>query len=208
MIKSHSFTPSEVCALGISEDDRRQSLTLDEDYFERRELRLVCTQKFPWEDFLPQASEIFPGLYLCDVYTATSPVVLKRLGITHVISVMRAPWYHYPPSVRHLCVPVDDTKTTNISTYFERTSSWIQAALHSSPDAKVMVHCVWGMSRSASFVVAYLMGTRGMTMEGALTFVKAKRSVVNPNRGFLWQLNVYEQKVRQRNKHREEEQSR
>lgn len=195
-----------------------RSLTVDEDYFERRSLRLICTLQSPSgsEDFpfLPQASEIIPGLYLADMYTATSPAVLSRLGITHVVSVVREPWYRYPREVRQLCIPIEDTPFSNIVGHFDTTTAWIQRALtqkgsgldsvppedsaKDAKDAKVLVHCMWGMSRSASIIVAYIMATRKMTLQSALNFVKARRSVIRPNRGFLAQLGLFQQRLEQR----------
>lgn len=63
----------------------------------------------------------------------------------------------------------------------------------------VMVHCKLGMSRSATIVVAYLMATRGMSLNTALNFAKERRIVVHPNRGFMEQLRTLETKQRSKN---------
>jgi Dual specificity phosphatase, catalytic domain len=55
-----------------------------------------------------------------------------------------------------------------------------------------MVHCFMGISRSTSFVVAYLMKKLGMSAESALAVVKARRPCVKPNESFLRQLQKYE----------------
>jgi len=52
-----------------------------------------------------------------------------------------------------------------------------------------MAHCMWGMSRGASIVIACLV------CDG---YVKGKRGVVRPNQGFITQLEGYEQKLKQR----------
>jgi len=49
---------------------------------------------------------------------------------------------------------------------------------------KVLIHCNGGVSRSASVVIGYLMVTQGMLYDEAFAFVKSKRSVINPNKGF------------------------
>jgi atypical dual specificity phosphatase len=171
---------------------------MDEDYFERRNLRITCTQKSPFEDFPPQASEILPRLYLSDMYTATDPLTLSRLGITHVVSVVKDPWYRYPAHIQHLCLPINDHPTSNIGGYLDQCIAWIKRALDEDGGARVMVHCMWGMSRSASVVIAYMMATRGTTLLKSLTLVKGKRRVVRPNPGFLGQLIYYEKKLRER----------
>jgi protein-tyrosine phosphatase len=65
----------------------------------------------------------------------------------------------------------------------------------------VLVHCVQGISRSASFVIAYLMyrslsstattsPTTRLSLRDALTHTRDRRSIVSPNRGFLRQLGM------------------
>ena len=49
------------------------------------------------------------------------------------------------------------------------------------------MHCVQGLSRSASLVVAFLMMRRSMTVTDAFAHVRQKRAVF-PNDGFLKQL--------------------
>ncbi len=52
-----------------------------------------------------------------------------------------------------------------------------------------------GMSRSATVVCAYLVATARMTPQEALTAVRAKRAIVNPNVGFLEQLDEYDKQL-------------
>ncbi|KII92117.1 hypothetical protein PLICRDRAFT_27366 [Plicaturopsis crispa FD-325 SS-3] len=201
--RASSSTPSPALPALVN-----KSLTLDEDYFERRTLRLLCTQVIPWADcdFPPQASLVVPGLYISDMYTATSPVALSRLGITHVVSVVRDPHYRYPAGVRNLVIPVDDTSTADLARYLDGAVAWIKRALQppagktasgEAKEGRVLVHCMWGMSRSASIVLAYLMQETAMTLEDAMAFLKARRAVVCPNRGFLMQLSRFEARINQ-----------
>jgi dual specificity phosphatase 12 len=48
-----------------------------------------------------------------------------------------------------------------------------------------------GVSRSASFVIAYMIREQRMKFEEALAFVQNKRPVVFPNNGFIKQLREY-----------------
>lgn len=59
-----------------------------------------------------------------------------------------------------------------------------------------MVHCAGGVSRSASFIIAYLMKKENMTYLDAFAYVKQRRNVINPNPGFKTQLNEYWQKIK------------
>lgn len=57
---------------------------------------------------------------------------------------------------------------------------------------KCLVHCKMGKSRSASVVIAFVMKTYNWSLQKALDFVKSKRSCINPNDGFMKQLEIYE----------------
>lgn len=53
---------------------------------------------------------------------------------------------------------------------------------------KVYVHCVMGISRSSSIVIAYLMYKQKLSFNDAFEFVHSKRQQINPNSGFTEQL--------------------
>jgi len=55
----------------------------------------------------------------------------------------------------------------------------------------VLVHCKYGISRSATMLIAYLMRRYHWQRDKALEYVKAKRGSVRPNRGFLEQLKLW-----------------
>ena len=62
-----------------------------------------------------------------------------------------------------------------------------------------LVHCNYGMSRSPSVVIAYLMRSEdGVTLAEALRRVKELRPVTAPNYGFMSQLIEFERNLRGR----------
>lgn len=161
---------------------------------DRCALQRICeyTASYPL-----QANEIIPRLYVSDMYTATDAPTLERLQITHVVSVVTdiGTYYPYPPNVKLLHLPIIDTISSNIARYFDDAVEWIKNAMDEDESANVVVHCMCGVSRSPSLVIAYLMAARGMSLSGSLTHVKAKRRISDPNSGFLDQLADYEQKL-------------
>ena len=56
----------------------------------------------------------------------------------------------------------------------------------------VLVHCVAGVSRSASVVIAYLMWKNKMNFESAFRIVRQGRPIVEPNSNFVNQLKSFE----------------
>jgi atypical dual specificity phosphatase len=57
---------------------------------------------------------------------------------------------------------------------------------------RTQVHCLQGISRSATLVCAYLVATTPMRATEAISHVQAKRGIVAPNLGFRRQLVEWE----------------
>jgi len=141
-------------------------------------------------------TEIIPGLYISDIYCAEDPHVLASLGITHVVSAMCGTVVipsHL--SIQHCRIPLVDSPFSELAGFLPASTSFLQEALGDS-DARVLVHCFRGVSRSASVVAAFLISEYGWTSSQAVNYVKLKRSIVEPNPGFLSQLNEYAQTLR------------
>jgi len=84
-----------------------------------------------------------------------------------------------------------------IGRHLNRAVEWIKNAMDADENAKVMVHCMCGKSRSVSVVVAYIMATQeSPSLTETFPQVKAKRRIVSPNLGFMKQLKEYEGKLR------------
>uniref|UniRef100_A0AAV1TKL1 protein-tyrosine-phosphatase n=1 Tax=Peronospora matthiolae TaxID=2874970 RepID=A0AAV1TKL1_9STRA len=58
--------------------------------------------------------------------------------------------------------------------------------------AAVLVHCVYGQSRSATICVAYVMATQEKTLLEAYDIVQRARPCISINTGFLRQLDLFE----------------
>lgn len=82
--------------------------------------------------------------------------------------------------------------------YIDSVVDWLSTAL--AEGGTVLVHCIWGKSRSVAFVVAFLMRTQGMTLDQALAYVQEKRPIAKPNEGFMQQLRLYEKGMQRMSK--------
>lgn len=140
------------------------------------------------------ASLIVPRLYLADYRTASDGDELRRLGITHIISVIDfAPVF--PDCIDKnniLHIPVADKSEVRILPFLSQTTQFIRDALEQDAANKVLVHCVQGISRSATVVCAYLMATKNMLAPKSIIYVQERRKIVCPNLGFRLQLEEYE----------------
>ena len=125
-------------------------------------------------------------LWLGNSYAAFEKENLKKLGIKKILSV----WDHNGPNYNendfiHKKIKIADIYSQNIIQYFGECLNFIKG------DEKVFVHCLAGSSRSASFVIAYLMWSQKKTFSEAFDFIKSIR-FISPNDGFQEQLKMFE----------------
>ncbi|KAH7881775.1 phosphatases II [Phlebopus sp. FC_14] len=153
------------------------------------------------------ATPISPRLYLSDLYTARAPGNLARMGITHVVSALEADLRaELGDGVVTMHVPIRDSSDTDITKWFDEVVRFIRDALDADERNKVLVHCLQGISRSATLVCAYLIATSPMRALDALAYVQAKRGIVAPNLGFRHQLVVWGRQFDEEKTRAEEEQ--
>ncbi|PSS31082.1 hypothetical protein PHLCEN_2v2414 [Hermanssonia centrifuga] len=142
-------------------------------------------------------TQVIPRLYVSDLSAAESPSVLAEYGITHIVSAMRGT-VAVPASASHICrlqVPLTDSPFDELARYLPQTTAFIAEALQ-NPRACVLVHCVQGVSRSASIVCAYLVQAYGYSPAQAVQYVKSRRPYAEPNPGFITQLGEYAESLR------------
>ena len=138
-------------------------------------------------------------LYLGSQSAAISLPFLTAKAITHIISVgcpnTPTPAHFKDPSKTHLKLPLnDDSSGVPICTTVEQGVTFICEAT-CNPNAKVLVHCKAGISRSSTLIAAYLMQKQRMSLRAALALIIQKREQACPNPGFLEQLKEMEVKL-------------
>ncbi|XP_075154614.1 dual specificity protein phosphatase 13B isoform X3 [Haematobia irritans] len=159
--------------------------------------------------------EVYPGIYIGDAASAKNKTFLRMKGITHVLNAAEGcrygqvdtghSYYRDMPSIRrnnkdtyfrYMGFPMVDAPTTDISRYFYVAAKFIDSAISSG--GKVLVHCLVGMSRSATCVLAYLMICRKMSAVDAIRKVRMHRDI-HPNDGFLQQLADLDMELKRKN---------
>lgn len=142
-----------------------------------------------YPDSLNDLSEISKNLYISSWKTASELVSTSDKGIDYTLSAMSINPNLSVPEQQHLWLQIEDSSSQNILQYFEKSNKFIAFAL--SKNAKVLVHCFAGISRSVTLVAAYLMKENNWNTEEALSHINERRSGISPNANFLRQLRVY-----------------
>lgn len=148
-------------------------------------------------------SRILPFLYLGNINHASNALMLKELGITHVVSIgesalvpPKSPSPSTPVGVPHsakarlpnnslwleaslgniqvLDLPgIADDGIDSIRPFMEASERFIEQARVTG--GKVLVHCRVGVSRSATLVIAFVMKHLGIDLQSAYLLVRARR---------------------------------
>lgn len=143
-------------------------------------------------DLIECVDEILAGkIWISDMYSAMDPSILDRLSISHIVNASNGAAPNVFSSSTYYCtVDEDDDELADLWAHFSRVIDFIDDAL--SRDGRVLVHCVAGVSRASTLVIAFLMKKRNMSAKEAWLFVKARRPCICPNAEFAAQLLGFE----------------
>ncbi|XP_039890033.1 dual specificity protein phosphatase 19-like [Simochromis diagramma] len=120
----------------------------------------------------------------------TSPIdTLQRYKVSHVLNVAYGVDNLFPDKMVYKTLQILDLPETEITSYFEECSSFIDQTREQG--GVVLVHCNAGVSRSSSIVIGYLMLREGLSFDDAYSQVKLARPSIRPNPGFYQQLQKY-----------------
>lgn len=136
-------------------------------------------------------SMISPQLFLGGQYSSRGFSLLKRRGITGIVSMRLHPRKGLPElgEVEFLHLPTKDMQAPTIGQLQEGVAF---IARHIQNGGKVYVHCAAGEGRGPTMVAAYLIST-GLTQEDALSQIRKVRSFIRPTRVQLERLKEWEQ---------------
>ena len=141
-----------------------------------------------------EATKILPGLWLGGISSASNREALHEHDIETIISVVLGSVASFPYDFNYERADLRDTEDEDIITEFYRIVPIIHEEL--SKGKSILVTCIWGKSRSASFVAAYLIKHKNLTTDQALEFIRERRSQVDPNPSYIRQLRQYEGEMR------------
>lgn len=159
------------------------------------ELESIITAPSGGMVMLPSTAydEIVAGLFLGEGEVAQKFVTLRDLGVSHILNAaMGKTQFHVNTNhvmyrrrnITFLGIEATDFMNFDLSPYFLKAADFIEEGLR---EGKVYVHCVQGVSRSATLIIAYFMLKRFMPVQDATRLVRGQREIC-PNPGFLQQL--------------------
>lgn len=140
-------------------------------------------------------TRILPHLYLGSQKDVLNKDLMTQNGISYVLNASNScPKPDFICESRFLRVPINDNYCEKLLPWLDKSIEFIDKAKLSS--CQVIVHCLAGISRSATIAIAYIMKTMGMSSDDAYRFVKDRRPSISPNFNFLGQLLEYERSLK------------
>ena len=160
------------------EPQEKQSLPIEVPRHPADELSLIC--------------ELSNGakLYLSGYTLLSKKESLSNHNITYVLNCAREISDSNHQNITYKRLEMDDVPMFNLKTVLLDGMIFIAEALHAGHN--VLVHCVMGISRSTSLVLAYMMTFHNLSYVQSYRIVKAHRPRINPNIGFVSCLERYD----------------
>ncbi|KAK2770296.1 hypothetical protein FQN53_005645 [Emmonsiellopsis sp. PD_33] len=141
-----------------------------------------------------------PGLFISDRFSARAVANIKSHNIVRILSLVspeEVPRFEDSVAVEIRNINIDDDPTEDILEHLQDAYDWIQDGLNhrseGTPNSTpgVLVHCLQGISRSGSFIVAFLMRKLELPFSTALDLARESRPIICPNEGFKVQLQIW-----------------
>ncbi|TRY89267.1 hypothetical protein DNTS_031840 [Danionella cerebrum] len=158
----------------------------------------LCESKSISQPCLPAPNlgptQILPHLYLGSQRDVLNQEVMTQNGITYVLNASNTcPKPDFISENHFLRIPVNDSYCEKLLPWLHKTNQFIDKAKVSN--CRVIVHCLAGISRSATIAIAYIMKSMGLSSDDAYRFVKDRRPSISPNFNFLGQLLEFEREL-------------
>lgn len=128
-------------------------------------------------------SHIYNNIYLGNANAAYNSEILKKYNIQAIVQALPI---NKPNNGidEYLIIPINDYPSENLLSHIPSFFEFMEK----NKEKNILVHCMAGVSRSASLVIAWLMYKFNFDYETAHKYVLNKREIINPNPGFIKQL--------------------
>jgi len=207
----------------------------DQQYVESEVMRIAKYLQQEAGPGMDKFSEITSHLYVSNWSSSCNSNYLKDKDIELVICVSKDSKsknelrLYNTMRIQQVVVPIEDSQNENINRYFEQFYQMLYDAI--LEEKHILVHCETGSSSSVAMVLYYLlkryyltnfgkkssmdqelMSLRSFKLKDIITYMKARRTCIDPNLGFVTQLltaevflkkqmtAIYDQKMSERKK--------
>ena len=141
------------------------------------EEQIICP-RFPHLDFCGcdnnindiSLIEVFDGIYMGPLQSAFKTGELIDAGVTHILNVTCKAYTKRENYFKYLDIHLYDQSGENAKKYFRITNRFINDALNRG--GKILVQSVMGKSRSATFILAYLINTQKIKLRDGLQHLR------------------------------------
>lgn len=157
----------------------------DNEIIQKRDKLLQCDK---------QCSRVSPHVYFGGHSIAQNYDILHECKITHILNCVgfECPEY-FTKDFHYKTLWLQDHPSEDITSILYNVFDYFEDVREKN--GRIFVHCIEGVSRSASLVIAYLIWHEHQSYEEIIEKVKAIRCVVSPNMGFAFQLLQWQVRV-------------
>ena len=150
--------------------------------------KLLSDKSQPPSEYIDKITD---KIYLGDIEGANDFNYLTKEKITHILSLIDIN-LQIPSTIgiEHKLIEIEDEENQNLIKHIKECFRYIENS------KKIFIHCMCGISRSPSIVIAYLMWKAHCSYYDAYFFVKNRRKFICPNDGFVEQLKLFEKLIK------------
>ncbi|CAO3640568.1 unnamed protein product [Cunninghamella blakesleeana] len=136
------------------------------------------------------AQQVLPCIWIGSYAAFESKSFLRKNNIKRILSIGHFQHIYPESDYKHKIIPISDQPETNIIEWFSEAIAFIEESINNKEP--ILVHCLAGVSRSPTMVIAYIMAKEQLRWKIALVKIKQVRPFIDPNTGFKNQLQLYQ----------------
>ncbi|XP_050435869.1 dual specificity protein phosphatase Mpk3 [Adelges cooleyi] len=139
--------------------------------------------------------EILPDLFLGNATNSEDLEWLKKHRIEYILNVTSdlPNTFEEQGSIKYMQIPISDHIGQNLAGFFPQAIEFIDNGR--AQKKGVLVHCLAGISRSVTVMLAYLMAHRQLSLNEAYNMVLKRKANIDPNFHFMQQLHSFEKQL-------------
>ena len=161
------------------------------DYYNNKEFNVDTDRLYTQSTVLSRTLHFFgdpihiiDNIYLGSAYNAASFYKLKNNRIKIIVNATKEISNYYPDDFIYHNYELLDTNNDSINAHLNE----VYKIINDNPNDNILIHCFMGASRSASFVLYYIMKKYNKTLDEALQYALELRSIININSTFAAEL--------------------